>query len=141
MVLYNVTSKLYSLDATPWEVWLLAAVAGAFLFILSLRPSETSDQNSQNIVLSVMAWVPIAFTALTSFAVDKMTAIAMTADDASLIETHTVYSFDLVGYIFGVFLIIAVLNTLRLVAVRKEFDSEAAPTRRGYEYEEYEADY
>ena len=137
MVLYNVTSKLYSLNSTPWEVWLLAAAAGAFLFILSLRPSETSDQNSQNIVLSIMAWIPIAFTALASFAVDRMTAIAMTADDASLIETHTVYSFDLVGYIFGVFLLVAIINTFRLVAVGKEFDSDGSAPKRGSEYEDY----
>ena len=136
MVLYNVTSKLYSLNATPWEIWLLAAAAGAFLFILSLRPSETSDQNSQNIVLSVMAWVPIAFTALTSFAVDKMTAVTLTSDDLALLESHTVYSFDLIGYLFGLFLLFAIINTFRLVALRREFNVEITERSDGERFEE-----
>ena len=139
MVLYNVTSKLYDLGATPIEIWLLAAAAGIGLFLLSLRPSETGDSNAHNIVISIMSWIPIGFTALTSFAVDRLTAVVATSDDAALIESHMVYSFDLAGYIFGIFLIISVVNTLRLIALRKEFDINTGSSGRG-EYDEYETD-
>lgn len=138
MVLYNVTSKIYELNATPFEIWVLAGILGVILFLLSLRPSEDKGDIGRSIVISVMAWVPIAFTALTSFAVDKMTAIALTSDDGTLMETHTIYSYDLIGYIFGAFLLVAIANTLRLVMLQSAFRESDNLTTRS---EEYEPDY
>ena len=129
MVLYNVTSKIYELNATPFEVWVLAAILGVILFLLSLRGAEDKEDALQGAIISFIAWVPIGFTALTSFAVDKMTGVILTSDDLVVIETHTVYSFDLVGYLFGLFLIAAIVNTFRLVALHRSFDTDTGSPR------------
>ena len=136
MVFYNVTTKVYELNATPIEVWVLAGLLGVILFILSLRGVESKGDIDQGVSLSIMSWIPIAFTALTSFAVDKMTAVTLTSDDMALLETHTVYSFDLVGYIFAVFLLVAIINTFRLVALRREFNIEITERSEGSGFEE-----
>lgn len=134
MVLYNVTTKIYALNATPFEVWVLAAILGVCLFLLSLRGARSKDDALQGTIISFISCIPIGFTALTSFAVDKMTGVILTSDDLSIIEAHTVYSFDLIGYLFGLFLLAAIVNTVRIFMLRKDFD-------QSYEYGNANADF
>ena len=124
MVLYNVTTKIYELNAVPMDIWILAGLLGIVLVILSLPPAESKGEVMRNAVISFMAWWPLGFTALNAFHVDKMTGVILTSDDLAVIEAHTVYSFDLIGYLFALAFILAIVNTVRIYMLRNDFDLE-----------------
>ena len=121
MVLYNVTSKIYELNAVPMEIWVLSGLLGIILVILSLPPAESKGDVMRNAIISFMAWIPLAFTALNAFHVDDMTGVILTSDDLAIIEAHTIYSFDLIGYLFGLATVLAIFNTIRIVMLNKSF--------------------
>lgn len=92
---------------TDWNLWILSGAIGLVLFLLSLRASASSAENEMDIVISFMAWAPIAFCANASFAVSRVIAAG----------TVTVYAYWQVGVIMWVFFIVAILNTIRLIAM------------------------
>lgn len=92
---------------TDWNIWILSGAIGLVLFLLSLRASASSAENEMDIVISFMAWAPIAFCANASFAVSRVIAAG----------TLTVYSLWHIGVIMWVFFIAAILNTIRLIAM------------------------
>lgn len=140
MVLYNVTSKIYELNAVPMEIWVLAGLLGIILVILSLPPAESKGDVMRNAIISFMAWIPLAFTALNAFHVDDMTGVILTSDDLAIIEAHTIYSFDLIGYLFALATLGAIVNTLRIVLLTKEFDLDTGSPAVG-EREDDDDDY
>jgi hypothetical protein len=120
---YNVTTHIDTSNATPFDIWLLAAVLGVVLFFWSVigKPQSTGDVE-RDAVISVIAWVPIGFTAYASFAVERITSSGTVSTAASgivLLENHVIYHFDVIGIIFAVLFVIAVINTIRILAVHK----------------------
>jgi hypothetical protein len=92
---------------TDWNLWILSGAIGLVLFLLSLRATASPAENEMDIVISFMAWAPIAFCANASFAVSRVIAAG----------TVTVYAYWQVGVIMWVFFIVAILNTIRLIAM------------------------
>jgi hypothetical protein len=129
---YNITSHMDDGKTTPVEVWAIAAILGLILFLYSLPPKGTTPELEHSIIVSVIAWIPIGFTAYTSFAVDRITSFGVTSQIESqaangainthefvLMENHVIYHFDVIGIIYIVFLAGAIINTVRLISLHK----------------------
>lgn len=108
------TTTLDPGTATDWNVWALSGVLGLVLFLLSLRATASTAEVELDAILSVMAWVPIAFCSYTSFAVSRVTSTGYV----------TVYSHWIIGVLMFVFGIAAVLNTVRIIALHKVLRGE-----------------
>ena len=104
--------------ATPFDIWMFAQILGWLLFFVSLTPAQESGELERNAMISVLAWIPIGFTAYASFAVDRLTSTNIVVG-TDVIESHTLYSFDVLGVLYGIFFVIAIVNTIRIVALHR----------------------
>ena len=132
--MYNVTSKLYELPATPLFLWGAVGLGSLGLFLWSLMAKSDSENLVAMGAMAAFAALGFAFFGLSSFAVDQMTAVALTSDDASILETHTVYSWPWFGYAGGVLAALAFGNLLRISALYKEVSLESNPQRKETQY-------
>lgn len=132
---YNITSHIDDGTTTPFDIWFIAAALGVILFFLSLTTPKTTAEVERDTLVSIFAWVPIGFTAYTSFAVDRITSAGVTTTANSgivLLENHVIYSFGVIGILFAIFLILAIINTFRIIAVHKALrlqQENISPTR------------
>jgi hypothetical protein len=120
---YNITTLIDQSKATPFDIWILGAILGIILFFWTLigTPVTTSDLE-RDAFISVLAWVPIGWTALNSFAVERITssgAVTTATSGIVLLENHVIYHFDILGYLFGILVLVAILNTIRILALHK----------------------
>ena len=106
-------------NTTDWNIWILSGAIGLVLFLLSLRASASSAENEMDIVISFMAWAPIAFCANASFAVSRVIASGIV----------TVYANWQIGIVMWVFFIVAILNTIRLIAMHSVLKGEQQQNR------------
>jgi hypothetical protein len=122
----NTTVSFYNYEATNWVIWIISGFLGLGLFLLSLRTAQTKSGIEINTVISVLAWIPIAFCGYASFAVDRMSSYGVTsqASEYVLLENHIIYSFPVIGIIMFVFLVVAIINTIRLIALNKMFTGD-----------------
>jgi hypothetical protein len=122
----NQSTMMYNYPATDWTIWLLSGILGLTLFLISLRLPSTKSGVEINIIISVFSWIPIAFCGYASFAVDRLSSYGVTSQVAEyvLLENHIVYSFPVIGIGMFVFLIIAIINTIRLIAIHRIFSGE-----------------
>ena len=115
---------------TPFEIWLLAGLIGIGLVLLSLRARTASGQAEVDALIAVMAQPFLLFTAITSFAVDRITSYGVTsqvevvgASPASqvheyvLLENHVLYHFDIIGICMLVAFIINFANIARIISL------------------------
>jgi hypothetical protein len=109
--------------STDWTLWLLSGLLGLILFLFSLNASASSTEVEIDAILSVMAWIPIAFCAYASFNVSRVIGI----------NTVTLYSYGSVGMIMWAFLVVAIGNTIRLVLLHRVFKGEPQSTTGGNE--------
>jgi hypothetical protein len=129
---YNVSSHIDTSGATPFEVWGVAALAGLVLFFISLKVSTSTAEIERDALISVISWIPLAFTAYTSFAVDRITFYgaaglvesqaangAIQFHEYTLLENHVIYHFDVIGILFAILFVIAIINTIRILAIHK----------------------
>ena len=128
-------NQSYTLDdgtSTPWELWILSGFIGLILFLISLIGVTSKANTERNIILSIMAWIPIAYCAYASFAVNELVSFGVTsamvvtlnASDVSeyvLLENHILSSNPIVGILMFVFLVVAIMNTVRLIAIHRVF--------------------
>jgi hypothetical protein len=97
--------------STDIYLWALAGILGLALFLLSLRPSHSSDEIIINTIISVIAWLPIGFCAYSSFNVSQITSTGYVI----------LYSYGTIGILMYVFLAVVILNTVRLIALHRVF--------------------
>jgi hypothetical protein len=99
--------------STDWNIWILSGVLGLILFLISLRGNRSGDDIIVNAIISVIAWLPIGFCAYSSFNVSRITT-----------ETgfKTLYSYGTIGILMYIFLAVAILNTVRLIALHRVFN-------------------
>ena len=113
-----IMNKTYVLDpgnTTPVSIWIAAIVLGFILIVISFIKFQDGEEG----LISIIAWIPLGFALVTSFAVDRITSIGYATDAAGtpiLIETHTVTSFWQVALILFIILAFAVGNTWRIYA-------------------------
>jgi hypothetical protein len=118
-----VSTHIDTTNAVPSDIWLLSGVLGFILFYLSLGKDTASTADlERDALISIIAWVPIAFTAYSSFAVDRITSSGVIG--VSMVESHTIYSFTVIGILFAVFFLIAIVNTIRILSLRKELKGQ-----------------
>jgi hypothetical protein len=117
------TSSLDPGTSTDWTLWVLSGLLGLILFLFSLNASASSTEVEIDAILSVMAWIPIAFCAYASFNVSRVIGIG----------TVTLYSYGSVGMLMTAFLLLAIGNTIRLVLLHRVFKGEPQSTTGGNE--------
>jgi hypothetical protein len=116
-VYINKTYTLSSDNSTPFTMWVGAIALGIFLILLSFMSSLFP--NGEEGLVSIIAWIPIAYALVSSFAVDKITSAGLgsvsgASDKFVLLESHTVYHFDVVAVCLFILLAFAVGNTYRI---------------------------
>lgn len=109
----DVTTHIDKTGATPFQIWAAMAIVGPALVLLTLRARLAPAELEADFVMSVAAWIPIAFTAYSSFAVDRIVSSFMVS--GVITENHVIYSFPMFGYGYAVLLLVAVLNTIRII--------------------------
>lgn len=114
----DVTTHIDRTGAVPYSVWAVMAVAGPLLLLYTVRTRLIPSELEADFVMSVAAWVPIAFTAYSSFAVDRIISSFLTSE-GQIVENHLIYNFPLFGYGYAVLLLIAVLNTVRIIILHR----------------------
>jgi hypothetical protein len=120
-------NQSYSLDdgtSTPWEIWLASGIIGFILFLLSLVwPLRSKQDIETDIIISVLVWGPIAFCAYASFAVDQIASwgVSSQAGMYVLIENHILQSNTVAGILMFVFLVVAIMNTIRIITIHRIF--------------------
>jgi hypothetical protein len=105
------TLALNTDTSTDIYIWAFAGVLGLILFLISLRPSHSGDDITINAIISVIAWLPIGFCAYASFNVSRITGTGY----------QTLYSYGTIGILMYIFLAVAILNTVRLIALHRVF--------------------
>jgi len=104
-------SSLNTSNSTDIYLWALAGILGLALFLLSLRPNHSNDEIIINTIISVLAWLPIGFCAYSSFNVSQITSTGYVI----------LYSYGTIGMLMYAFLAVAILNTVRLIALHRVF--------------------
>ena len=117
------TTTLDPGTTTDWNIWVLSGVLGLVLVLLSLRASPSTTEVEIDAIISVMAWVPLVFCALTANAVSRVTSTGYV----------TVYNHWMIGLLMWVFVLLAVGNTIRLIAMHKVLRGELGSERGNYE--------
>ena len=107
----SLSSAFDTSTTTDFTVWILAGLLGLILFLISLRPNHSEDEITLNIIISVLAWLPIGFCAYSSFNVSQITSTGYT----------TLHSYSTIGILMFVFLVVAIMNTVRLIAIHRVF--------------------
>ena len=102
---------------------MFAQILGWILFFVSLTPAKDTGELERSAIISVIAWIPIGFTAYASFAVDRLTSTGIVGND--VIESHTIYAFDVLGVLYAIFFIVAIVNTIRIVALHRALRLES----------------
>ena len=107
--------------ATPWWVWASAVIIGFVLFLYSFQTRISTSELERDAAISVMAWFPIAYAAVTSFNVSMVTGYGVTGDTHNyiLIQNTTIYHFPTIGIAYAIFFIVALVNTFRILAMHK----------------------
>lgn len=120
----DVTTHIDKTGATPYTVWAVMAIAGPLLLLYTVRTRLAPAELEADFVMSVAAWIPIAFTAYSSFKVDRIISSFMTTS-GGLVEDHLIYTFDIFGYGYAVLLLVAVLNTVRIIILHRNLQFKA----------------
>jgi hypothetical protein len=125
VVIVNQTFSLSDSQATPFLIWAAAGYLGIILLILSFF----SFPNGEEGLLSILAWIPLAFTMFTSFSVDIVNGSGFTGSSGVyvLLENHTIYSFRTIAILFFIMLVFAFGNTYRIWANQKKFVEVSKP--------------
>jgi hypothetical protein len=107
------TTTLDPGTSTDWNLWIISGLIGLALFLLSLNPPSSKVSVEVDAIVSVMAWIPIGFCAYASFSVSRVVGTGY----------QTLYSMTVIGVLMFVFLVVAVINTLRIIALHRMFSS------------------
>ena len=118
IVVINQTYTISNNPSTPFIIWAASAYLGILLLILSFFQFPKGEEG----LISILAWIPIAFTMFTSFAVDVVNSSGVVGGSGTyaLIENHTIYSFNTIAILFMVILAFAIGNTYRIWVDQKK---------------------
>ena len=113
---YNQSTKLDAGTTTPWDLWVMSGLIGFGLVLITLMRSQSSTIDTEiNAIISVISWIPIAYCAYASFNIDRV--VGYGANDFGLMVVHTIYQYPTIGILMFVFLAVAILNTVRIIAL------------------------
>ena len=116
-VYYNVSTIMANQPPlmTTQTVWIIFALTGIVLLLLSASTNSEMCNDLSGVLSSLFLLV----SALQAFAVDVITGSAFTSGtDAPylgvMLQTHTIYHYDLWGVVFGIIFVISLANLYRL---------------------------
>jgi hypothetical protein len=112
----NTTTTIDPGMSTDWTIWILAGLIGLILFAFSLSAPQSKSDVEIDTIISVMAWIPIGFCAYASFNVSRITGTGY----------QTLYSYGTIGILMYIFLAVAILNTVRLIALHRVFSGNGS---------------
>jgi hypothetical protein len=113
------TTTLDPGTSTDWTLWIISGMIGLFLFLMSLNTATSSAEVEIDAIISVMAWIPIAFCAYASFNISRVVSAG----------TVTLYSQGTIGMLMAAFLAVAIFNTIRIVVLHKVLRGEPEQER------------
>lgn len=123
---------------TP-TVWIIFALTGIALLLISALTSS----DACNDLSGIMAVPLLLVSAIQSFAVDVITSTSFAQGTTApllgvVTQTHTVYHYDLIGVVLGIFFVLSLANLYRLWLDHKRvtnqpnvFSSQASDTDPG----------
>ena len=129
-------NKTFTLDGggtTPVTLWLGGIVLGIFLILLSFVHFDGGEEG----LVSIMAWIPLAFSMYTSNTVDAITnaGLAASATGITQVESHTIYQFNTISILCMIMLAFAITNTYRIwVSQKKLKELSEGPASENFDY-------
>jgi hypothetical protein len=129
----NKTFTLAAEGSTPVTLWLGAIVLGIVLVVLSFHDFPNGEEG----LVSIAAWVPIAYAMYTSYAVDSITNAGTVASSIGItqVESHTIYQFNTIAILLMIFLAAAIGNTYRIwVSQKKLKELTEGPATENFDY-------
>jgi hypothetical protein len=126
----NTTYQIASANATSSYEFFMELIMGFVLFFASLYTSTKPEMHQIDGILSAMSTLPMFVAAFTATSVDFVTSYGVTGlvtntstvTEWALIENHTVYHFDITGFVLWVFSVISTLNLIRIVVNHRKYD-------------------
>jgi hypothetical protein len=110
----GITSTLSTSDGTDWVIWILSGVIGLLLVFYSLNVPTSQAEAELDLIVALMALVPIAFCAWNSWNIERVVG-----------PTEVIiYSYPTIGYIFAVLFIGNIANLVRILALFRLFTEE-----------------
>jgi hypothetical protein len=137
IAIYNRTMTLVSDGSTPIELWEAAIGLGLILILISF--CSRLFENGEEGLVSIMAWLPIAYALYTSFTIDIITGSGVTSQclgtsaEYVLMESHSIYQFTVPATFLFILLIFAIGNTYRIYAQQRRLrrDSQITGEEQG----------
>jgi len=129
-------NKTFTLDGggtTPVTLWLGGIVLGILLILLSFVHFDGGEEG----LVSIMAWVPLAFSMYTSNNVDAITNAGLAASASGIVqvESHTIYQFNTISILCMIMLAFAIVNTYRIwVSQKKMKELTEGPAAEMFDY-------
>ena len=118
-LIVNSTTRLSNETAIPFSMWIGAIILGLVLVVISFMSVLFKD--GEEGLVSIFAWIPIAYALYSSFAVDVKSSTGMVGSggDYVILESHTIYHFDVVALCLLILLVFAIGNTYRIWVSQK----------------------
>ena len=119
-------THLDATNATPMSIWAATALIGLVLFLWTLKARMLASELEADAIISILAWIPLGYTVPTSFAVDRLVGVFAVRGSTgvyTMMEDHIVYSFPIIGIVYGILTFAAVLNTMRILSLHKRLSS------------------
>jgi hypothetical protein len=128
----NKTFTLNTGGSTPAVMWFGAILIGIILVILSFLPFPNGEEG----LLSIAAWIPIAYAMYTAMKVDVITnaGTVVSAAGVTQVESHTIYQFNTEAIILLVLLAAAIGNTYRIWVSQKKMRELSNPEPEAFDY-------
>jgi len=124
LAVYNKSFVIPTDGSTPFDIWILSITAGVLLVLLSLMSGLF--QNGEEGLVSILAWIPISYAIFTSFSVDMLNGVGVSGQyhttiyEYVMMESHTVYHFDVISVCLYILLAFAIGNTYRIWVSQKK---------------------
>jgi hypothetical protein len=128
----NKTFTLDSGGSTPALMWLGAIALGIILVLLSFFPFPGGEEG----LISIGAWIPIAYAMYTAMKVDVITNAGTVISSAGVtqVESHTIYQFNTEAMLLLVLLAAAIGNTYRIWVSQKKLRELSGSEPEAFDY-------
>lgn len=123
LAIYNKSYTIPTDGSTPYSLWTGAILLGIILILLSF--TSGIYPNGEEGLVSILSWIPISYALYASFAVDVLQGFGVTSQclgtsgEYVLMESHSVYHFDVVAICLFILLAFAIGNTYRIWVSQK----------------------
>jgi hypothetical protein len=112
----------------PFPLWFSAGLIGFALFLWTLPPRKETAELEYIGAVSVISWIPIGVTTYFAWSVDSISVIGDTFNNTyQFFEIHQIQHFEVVGIIYGVLFVVAIINTIRIFALHRSLRLKPQP--------------